>query len=191
LEFGTTGKLRNSDLVMYDRQTESWWQQFLGEAIVGELTGRKLKMLPSRMESLAHFRERAPKGKLLVSHNIYRSYGINPYVRYDSRNAPYPFFTGEMPDGVPAMMRVVVIDGEAWTLPLLRAKGSVKKGDVEISWTAGQNSALDTRRISEGRDVGNVVVRRTGGGALEDVVHDVTFAFVFHAFHPDGIIHKQ
>lgn len=39
LEFGTTGKLRNSDLVMYDRQTESWWQQFTGDAIVGELTG--------------------------------------------------------------------------------------------------------------------------------------------------------
>jgi hypothetical protein len=41
LEFGTSGNLRNSDLVMYDRQTESWWQQFLGEAIVGELTGKK------------------------------------------------------------------------------------------------------------------------------------------------------
>ena len=52
LEFGTSGNLRNSDLVMYDRQTESWWQQFLGEAIVGELTGKKkLKMLPSRMEN--------------------------------------------------------------------------------------------------------------------------------------------
>jgi hypothetical protein len=45
LEFGTTGKLRKSDLVMYDRQTESWWQQFLGEAIVGELTGTWLEMI--------------------------------------------------------------------------------------------------------------------------------------------------
>ena len=35
LDFGTTGNLRNSDLVMYDRQTRSWWQQFTGEAIVG------------------------------------------------------------------------------------------------------------------------------------------------------------
>jgi hypothetical protein len=39
IDFGTTGKLRNSDLVMYDRQTESWWQQFTGEAIVGAYTG--------------------------------------------------------------------------------------------------------------------------------------------------------
>ena len=51
LDFGTTGRLRNSDLVMYDRQTESWWQQFLGEAIVGEMTGARLEMLPSRIES--------------------------------------------------------------------------------------------------------------------------------------------
>jgi hypothetical protein len=53
LDFGTTGKLRNSDLVMYDRQTESWWQQFLGEAIVGEMTGESLTMIPSRVESRA------------------------------------------------------------------------------------------------------------------------------------------
>ena len=48
LDFGTTGKLRKSDLVMWDRQTESWWQQFLGEAIVGEMTGTQLKIIPSR-----------------------------------------------------------------------------------------------------------------------------------------------
>ena len=45
LDFGTTGRLRHSDLVMYDRQTESWWQQAVGEAIVGELTGKKLQFL--------------------------------------------------------------------------------------------------------------------------------------------------
>ncbi|MEE2970884.1 MAG: DUF3179 domain-containing (seleno)protein [Pseudomonadota bacterium] len=56
LDFGTTGKLRKSDLVMYDRQTESWWQQFIGEGIVGEMTGKRLKMLPARVESLANFR---------------------------------------------------------------------------------------------------------------------------------------
>jgi hypothetical protein len=39
LTFGTTGNLRNSDLVMWDRQTESWWQQLSAEAVVGELTG--------------------------------------------------------------------------------------------------------------------------------------------------------
>jgi hypothetical protein len=42
LSFGVSGKLRNSDMIMYDRQTESWWQQAVGEAIVGELTGTEL-----------------------------------------------------------------------------------------------------------------------------------------------------
>ena len=55
LDFGTTGKLRNSDLVMYDRQTESWWQQFLGEAIVGEMTGTVLKSIPARLEAFSVF----------------------------------------------------------------------------------------------------------------------------------------
>ena len=84
LDFGTTGKLLKSNLVMYDRQTESWWQQFLGEAIVGELTGARLAMLASRIESLANFRKRAPEGRLLVPNDPrMRRYGFNPYVGYD------------------------------------------------------------------------------------------------------------
>ena len=66
LDFGTTGKLRNSDLVMYDRQTESWWQQFTGEAIVGAMTGRHLRLIPSRLESFDRFRQRFPQGKVLI-----------------------------------------------------------------------------------------------------------------------------
>jgi hypothetical protein len=56
LDFGTTGKLRFSDLVMYDRQTESWWQQVTGEAIVGDLTGRQLTFLPAQIVSWDTFR---------------------------------------------------------------------------------------------------------------------------------------
>src|SRR5262249_46775360 len=63
LDFGTTGKLRNSDLVMYDRPTESWWQQFTGEAIVGAMTGRHLRLIPSRLESFDRFRRRSPVGE--------------------------------------------------------------------------------------------------------------------------------
>ena len=57
-DFGTTGKLRKSDMVTYDRQTESWWQQFTGTGIVGDMTGKELKMLPARVESLGKFRAR-------------------------------------------------------------------------------------------------------------------------------------
>ena len=97
------------------------------------------------------------------------------------------------------MVRVIVVDGQAWSLPLLREKGRVTQGDLVLTWQAGQNSALDTRAISQGRDVGNVVVRRTqggqgggqGGGKAKDVVYDVTFAFVFNAFFPGREIHHN
>ena len=93
LEFGVSGFLRNSDLIMYDRQTETWWQQFAGEAIVGELTGTRLEPIPARLESFAHFRERAPDGLVLVpAPGMARGYGINPYERYDSRSHPYEFY---------------------------------------------------------------------------------------------------
>ena len=51
LEFGVSGKLRRSDMIMFDRQTQSWWQQAIGKAVVGELTNTELKRLPTWMES--------------------------------------------------------------------------------------------------------------------------------------------
>ena len=70
-------------------------------------------------------------------------------------------------------------------------KKKITNGDLILKWEAGQNSALDTRQISKGRDVGNVTVQRLSGGKKTDVVHDVTFAFVFHAFRPKGVIHTR
>lgn len=79
LDFGTTGKLRNSDLVMYDRQTQSWWQQFTGKAIVGALTDTKLHLIPSRLEAFSLFQERNPRGRLLIPNDsASRAYGRNP-----------------------------------------------------------------------------------------------------------------
>jgi len=65
LTFGTTGKLRRSDLVMWDRQTESWWQQFSGDALVGTLTGRRLRMLASQTLSWRDFKHIYPRGTVL------------------------------------------------------------------------------------------------------------------------------
>ena len=190
-EFGTTGKLRNSDLVMYDRDTESWWQQFLGEAIVGERTGTRLKILPARLESWERFAKRHPEGRVLVpNHPSLRNYGANPYAGYDSTSVPF-LYVGDYPDDIAPMARVVAIENEVWPLALLREKGRVESGDLVLTWEAGQNSALDSRRISSGRDVGNVVVQRRGAAGLEDIPYDVTFAFVFHAFRPDGIWHIE
>lgn len=193
LEFGTTGKLRFSDLVMYDRQTESWWQQFLGEAIVGEMTGTRLAMLPARIESFAKFRDRAPNGKVLVPGDSQsRRYGMNPYVRYDSSLVPF-LYRGELnlPEGVAPLDRLVTVDGVAWTLALLRKEKTIAAGDLIIRWEPGQASALDSSIIAQGFDVGNVTVQRKTENGLEDVVYGVDFAFAFHAFSPDAPIHTD
>jgi hypothetical protein len=200
LDFGTTGKLRNSDLVMYDRQTESWWQQFTGEAIVGSLVGTELKMLPARLESFAEFKARHPEGRVLVPNNPrLRDYGRNPYVGYDGGAAPYPFlFQGEYPKDVEAMARVVVIrqppgKPRAVTLDLLRRKGRLELGDgIELDWRAGQSSALDHWDIAQGRDVGTVTAFKTDdSGNRVEIPYDVTFAFAVFAFHPDVAIRKE
>ncbi len=196
LDFGTTGKLRKSDLVMYDRQTESWWQQFTGEAIVGELNGTTLKTIPARLESYALFRERHPKGRVLVPNDPgMRAYGRNPYAGYDGRGRPLGFFQGPLPDYINPMARIIAykVDGQpgAVALNLLSEKKRLEFGDIVMTWQAGQNSALDAGEIGSGRDVGNIVVQRKSQGGLKDMVYDVTFAFVFHAFHPDRKIRQN
>ena len=188
--FGTTGKLRNSDLVMYDRKTESWWQQFTGEAIAGELTGSKLTMVPSRLESWKNFKARHPGGKVLVPNNPgMRNYGANPYQGYDTLNRPF-LFTGELPTDIEPMARVVVVrDGDVpivVSMLKVREDGPIERKGLTIAWEEGQASALDSGRIAAGRDVGNITVQRDG----KDVPHDVTFAFVAHAFLPDTPIEK-
>ncbi|HUS98466.1 MAG TPA: DUF3179 domain-containing protein, partial [Hyphomicrobiaceae bacterium] len=113
LDFGTSGKLRHSDLVMYDRQTESWWQQFSGEAIIGTLTGKSLKIIPSRLESFGEFAARFPNGRLLVpTDTAQRPYGTNPYVGYDTAKAPF-LYRGAMPKGISPMARVIVFSKSA------------------------------------------------------------------------------
>jgi len=182
LDFGTTGKLRYSDLVMYDRQTESWWQQFLGQGIVGEMTGSVLRMIPSRVESVTRFAKRNPDGLVQVpTVPGMRRYGVNPYSGYDS--ASYPFlYRGKYEGKPPPLAYVIAVGKTAWTLDLLRAKKEISHQGLELIWTPGMNSALDDTMIAEGRDLGEVVVQRDG----EDVVYDRTFAFAFKAFHPDG-----
>lgn len=187
LDFGTTGKLRNSDLVMYDRQTESWWQQFSGQGIVGELTGTLLDMLPSQLLSFEKFAAAYPKGRVLVPTDpSMRRYGDNPYEGYDSRSGPYMLFQGDLPTDIAAMARVVVVGGEAWALDLLRKKGELDANGVRLQWEKGQNSALDSADIDKGRDVGNITATRDG----KPIVHHITFAFVFRAFQKNGVIHQ-
>jgi hypothetical protein len=191
LSFGTTGKLRNSDLVMYDRETESWWQQFGGDCIVGTLVGAELKYLPARVESVERFRARFPHGRVLVPPDPEgRDYGRNPYAGYDSAGRPF-LYRGSLPQGVPPLARVVSVGEGAWTLDLVKSRQRLEVGELVITWEPGQNSPLDAAQIEAGQDIGNVVVQRRTAQGLEDAVYDVSFAFAFHAFHPQAPIHVK
>ncbi len=162
-DFGTSGLLRNSDLVMYDRQTESLWQQFTGEAIVGVMTGQQLMMIPSGLIGFEQFQAAYPAGKILSKETGYsREYGRNPYPGYDDiRNNPF-LFRDPVDERLPAMARVVTVsDGKyhnAYPVELLEKLGVIhhQLGNqaVVIFHQDGVSSALDTTRIANGDDVG-------------------------------------
>ncbi len=164
LDFGTTGRLRYSNLIMYDRQTETWWQQATGEAIVGELTGTRLVFRPASIIAWADFKATYPTGKVLSRDTGFdRPYGENPYLGYDNVNNPPFLYRGpETPGVLPPVARVLTIDlnGEAVAYPydVLKEVGVVNDtvggADVVVLWVAGTASALEAGTVAGGRDVG-------------------------------------
>ena len=95
LDFGTSGNLRRSDLVMWDRQTQAWWQQITGEAIVGDLTGTPLAVLPAQVLSFSDFRQAYPErtGSPTRERAYIRKahYEVAPYAGYDREGGkPFP-----------------------------------------------------------------------------------------------------
>lgn len=169
LDFGTSGRLFNSSLVMYDRQTESLWTHFNGQAVVGELTGTQLDLLAVQTTSWASFRDAHPDGLVLSRKTGFeRPYGQNPYVGYDDVTQNPFLFDGEADPRLAAKQRVVAIrdsgDSTAIVLDELVAAGTLSVevgGDALTAWNvAGTSSALDTRDIDDGRDIGAVGVFR-------------------------------
>lgn len=160
LRFGVSGFLRNSDLIMWDNETKSWWQQLTGEGIVGDFTGTQLEVVPSLVVGFAQFVEQFPEGVVLSPDG--RNYGINPYVNYDTTEQPF-LFLGEIDDRLDtATERVLagVIDGEAIAYPFSILEevqvinDTVGERDVVAFWQPGKASALDQNLIDDSRDVG-------------------------------------
>lgn len=183
LDFGVSGRLRFSDMLMYDRQTESFWQQATGEAVVGAFTGTTLAPLAAWTDSWAGYRAEFPGGQVMAEPQASRRYGANPYAGYDSLAQPFLYNGENPPHGIAPLARVVRVGNRAWPLERLRRLGRIEEAGLILTWEAGMASPLDTRQIAEGADTGRVRVR---DGAGRDVGHDIPFAFAFHAFHPDG-----
>ena len=172
LEFEVSGMLRNSDMVLADQKTESWWQQLTGEALVGELKGAQLTILPSQVISLEAFLMRYPNGKVLSPQSGTKTasrYGTNPYPGYDkqTQNPIGPRYDPELFTGhLPAMERVISLHDEslqkAYPFSAVAFAGVVNDtfGADKIALFYSQNtiSVLDEKRILESRQVGSVTV---------------------------------
>ena len=162
LDFGTTGKLRKSDLVMYDRQTESWWQQFTGKGIVGRNAGVTLLQLPATIAAFDDFRRAYPRGRVLSRQTGFvRPYGRNPYRGYD-RIGDIPFlFHDPIDPRLPAMERVLgVIQGgkvKIYAFPAIAAlsviNDEVGSAPIAVFSQEGMLSALDAEIIRESRRI--------------------------------------
>ncbi len=164
LDFGTTGRLRFSNLIMYDRQTETWWQQATGEGMVGQYAGEQLTLLPVL---LVPWKEVASLGAdvrvLSRSTGFDRPYGQNPYSRYDSSTVPFLYRGPQVRGEFALLSRVLVVnvDGEEGVFPFgeLRENRVMERTvggrRVVVFWASGTASALDNPRIKEGKDVGS------------------------------------
>ena len=186
IRLGVSGLLRNSDLVMWDRDTTSLWQQVTGEGIVGVHAGRSLTVLPSRITSFGAYSEAYPRGLALgPDQGIGPVYGANPYVGYSSRPEPYSLFDGALDDRLPALERVVGVDegGEVKGYPFSLLEQEYVANDVVggvpvvVMWgDPATADALDEASIPDSRGVGTgVAYRSTVGGTV------LTFES-----HPDG-----
>lgn len=164
-DFGTTGRLRFSNLIMYDRQTETWWQQATGEAIAGDLAGSQLSFYPATIISWGDFKDEYPQASVLSRETGFaRAYGNNPYTGYDDINqSPFLFQGSPTPGQLPPMARVFTLErnGEAVAYPydILSSErvinDMIADEPVVIFWAEGTASALDSSSVAEGRDVGS------------------------------------
>lgn len=180
-EFGVSGFLRHSDMIMYDRNSESLWQQFSGEALVGDLTGKELQIIPSQLISFDQFRSSYPDAKVLSKNTGHRrNYGENPYSGYDDiNNSPF-LLREEIPGEIRPMEKVIGVRTEnevkGYTYSRTREEkvihDTVGGEPVVIFHLDGMASALDNRSISRSRDDGAT-------GVFSPVVNDELLEFGF------------
>lgn len=177
LRFGVSGFLRNSDLVMWDRQTESLWQQITGEGIVGKLAGTQLEFVPVTIVSWETFREQFPDATVLSQDTGFgRRYGINPYSFYDTDRRPF-LFNGDVDNRHPAMERVLAAvlgdKNKAYPFSLIAEErvvnDEVAGEPIVVFWGDEDTaSALSDPEIAEGHAVGTAVayLRTVNGQVL-------------------------
>ena len=166
-EFGVSGMLRDSDMVMFDRETESLWQQITGEAIVGSLTGSQLAIVASQTVSFEMLAEQFPQALVLSRDTGYsRRYSENPYVGYEFAGRLMFPVRRTARTKVASLDRLVAVTGgghtKAYTFSVLRRIRVLEDelGDMRyvVFFDGRVRSALDEERTRDSRQVGTVGV---------------------------------
>jgi hypothetical protein len=166
--FGTSGKLYNANLVMYDRATRSLWPQALGQAVTGPLTGARLERVATELVAWADFRAGFPDGQVLSRQTgVQRPYGRNPYPLYDRKGSSPFLFDGTPDPRLDAVDRILGLTVGARHLAVpyqrlaVRAQAGTTAVNLELAgtpllvvWRAGATSALDQESITASRAVG-------------------------------------
>lgn len=184
VEFGTSGKLWNSNLVMYDRKTDSLWSQILGEAIVGEMTGTQLKVLPSDQIRFGEWKELHPDGQVLSRDTgAARFYGQDPYGDYYTSSDIY-FPVGEKDNRLDEKDFIlgIVINGKAKAyLPeAIKQKGEIEDTFENKTIMVKYEENIDAVRIFE----------KKSDGTLERINPFPNFWFSWVAVHPGTELYK-
>lgn len=184
VEFGTSGKLWNSNLVMYDRKTDSLWPQILGEAVVGEMTGAKLAVLPSDMVRFGDFKKKYPHGQVLSRDTgADRFYGQDPYGDYYT--TPGTLFSVKHRDNrlqEKDFILGIVINGKAkaYFPPAIKQNGQVEDHFAGKVIAAKYEEDIDAVRLFE----------KLPDGSLERINPFAAFWFSWAAAHPDTELYK-
>lgn len=185
VEFGTSGKLWKSNLVMYDRETDSLWSQILGEAVVGEMTGTKLALLSSDQVRFGDWSKLHPDGQVLSRDTgATRFYGSNPYGGYFE---PVDFarnLAGFKDQRLPADAFIfgVVVGGKAKAYPIeaVKAKGTVEDEFQGITFVLRYEKDVDVVRV----------FKQNPDGTTERVNPFSAFWFSWVAAHPQTEVYK-
>lgn len=217
VEFGTSGKLYNSNLLMYDRLTGSYWSQGLGVAVTGDLSGSMLRAVPFDVITWGDWKRLHPDSMALTTQTGHaRPYGVDPYGEYytDSRI----FFPISHRDDTLGLKDVVMglsaghtykayrqADIEAEVLindqidgkPVLLASlfpGNARVFDRTVDGQALEfeyvdRAIMDTSTGSEWDYGGTAVSGELAGERLERLSASPGFWFEWAAFHPDTLVY--
>lgn len=174
LDLGVSGLIYNSNFLLYDRGTESLWSQFTGEAITGEMMGKRLEPLRTRQEPLAIWLGRHANSQVMVRPEPKKiDYRYSPYSSYwVSDKVPFPVKSSDSRFHPKELVLGVAKDGasRAYIGSVLTAAG----GRIVDDFGGGKI------RIAYDSDTGTF-----SWDAPEDVRVTDAYWFAWKAFHPN------